>query len=193
MRKHDALSSSAGRLIRLEKGLDHELQVEIDLRPTALRLYCVVCVSHTKLKDASVQKRAGRSAYQGSPAGVVDLKLYIGSDYLNFNRRNIIIKPIIIFATLFAMASSGWAVSLGVYDFNRTFVGSNTQAIEHVYISWAGYKSGTVSNAVIQAQSRNRWLLLSLEPSAAPPSPEPEHAARRCRCWEIRSSNLGCL
>ena len=64
------------------------------------------------------------------------------------------------------MASSGWAVSLGVYDFNRTFVGSNTQAIEHVYISWAGYKSGTVSNAVIQAQSRNRWLLLSLEPWA---------------------------
>jgi cellulose synthase (UDP-forming) len=60
------------------------------------------------------------------------------------------------------------AVDLGVYDFNRTFLNSNTQAIEHVYIGWARYKSGTISNAMTQAQSRNRWLLLSLEPWADP-------------------------
>jgi cellulose synthase (UDP-forming) len=78
----------------------------------------------------------------------------------------IIVKPIIILAMLFAMATSGRAVSLGVYDFNHTFIGSNTQAIEHVYVSWAQYKAGTVYNAVIQAQSRKRWLLLSLEPWA---------------------------
>ena len=74
-REHDALSCLAGRLIRLEKRLDHELQAEIDLRPTAFGLYCVVCVSHTKLKDSSVQKRAGRCAYPDLPAGVVDLEL----------------------------------------------------------------------------------------------------------------------
>ena len=73
-------------------------------------------------------------------------------------------KAIIILATLFATVIVTQAVNLGVYDFNRTFLSSNTQAIEHVYISWARYKSGTVSNAMTQAQGRNRWLLLSLEP-----------------------------
>ena len=73
-------------------------------------------------------------------------------------------KAIVIFATLFATVIASQAVNLGVYDFNRTFLRSNTQAVEHVYISWAKYESGTVSNAMTQAESRNRWLLLSLEP-----------------------------
>ena len=78
--------------------------------------------------------------------------------------RGIFNKAIIILATLFATVIDTQAVNLGVYDFNCTFLSSNRQAIEHVYISWARFKSGTVSNAMTQAQSRSRWLLLSLEP-----------------------------
>jgi cellulose synthase (UDP-forming) len=73
-------------------------------------------------------------------------------------------KAIIILVTLFATVIVSQAVDLGVYDFDRTFLSAHTQSIEHVYISWARYKSGVISNAMIQAQSRNRWLLLSLEP-----------------------------
>jgi cellulose synthase (UDP-forming) len=80
----------------------------------------------------------------------------------------------ILFAALFAMASSSRAVNLGVYDFNRTFGSSNTQAFEHVFISWVRYKTGAVYKAMHQAQGRNRWLLLSLEPWADPAiSPNP--------------------
>jgi len=80
----------------------------------------------------------------------------------------------ILLAALFAMASSSGAVNLGVYDFNRTFRSSNTQAFEHVFISWARYKTGAVYSAMDQAQSQNRWLLLSLEPWADPTiSPNP--------------------
>src|SRR5271166_3037670 len=80
----------------------------------------------------------------------------------------------ILLASLFAMASSSGAVNLGVYDFNRTFRSSNTQAFEHVFISWARYKTGAVYSAMDQAQSQNRWLLLSLEPWADPTiSPNP--------------------
>ena len=71
-------------------------------------------------------------------------------------------KTTILLAALLAMASSSRAVNLGVYDFNRTFGSSNTQAFEHVFISWVRYKPGTVDSAMHQAQSQNRWLLLSL-------------------------------
>ena len=80
----------------------------------------------------------------------------------------------ILLAALFAVASSSRAVNLGVYDFNRTFGSSHTLAFEHVFISWARYKPGAVYSAVVQAQSQNRWLLLSLEPWADPViSPNP--------------------
>ena len=80
----------------------------------------------------------------------------------------------ILLVALFAMASSSRAVNLGFYDFNRTFGGSNTQAFEHVFVSWVRYTTGPVYCAMAQAQSKNRWLLLSLEPWADPAiSPNP--------------------
>ena len=77
-------------------------------------------------------------------------------------------KPIVTLATLLGTAGSAVPISLGVYDFNRTFCDSNAQAIEHVFTSWRAYKPSAVYEALLQAQSPNRWLLLSLDPWADP-------------------------
>jgi beta-mannanase len=74
----------------------------------------------------------------------------------------------LILPALLTTMFSVYATNLGVYDPNGTFNKVTDQAIENVFISWSQYRSSTVTSAMQAAQSRNRWLLLTLEPWSDP-------------------------
>jgi beta-mannanase len=54
-------------------------------------------------------------------------------------------------------------VNFGVYDFNNTFE-KTPMAIEHEYVSWNTYASGTIETTLEKIASRNRWPLITVEP-----------------------------
>jgi endoglucanase len=61
----------------------------------------------------------------------------------------------------------GGQVNYGVYDPDQRFSKAKGVAVEHIFVSWLSSEvSDAISSSLEYAKERNRWLMITIEPSA---------------------------
>jgi beta-mannanase len=89
----------------------------------------------------------------------------LGSGYFLFAVRN---TPLVLLSVFIFQQTIKARPTLGVFDYNQTFLTQKDMSTEEQFVNWYPYTNGTISSYIQGATSRNRWLLLTLQPMVNP-------------------------
>jgi beta-mannanase len=112
-----------------------------------------------------MRRVASKKAHVPTPTVVVDLSSPLWVASILFGVRN---TPFVLLSLFLFQQPVKAEPALGVYDYNQTFFAQKDMSTEEQFVDWYPYSNGTISSYIQGATSRNRRLLLTIQPTVNP-------------------------